>query len=397
MILHVDMDAFYASVELRDNPALVGQPVVVGGSPKGRGVVAAASYEARKFGVFSAMPAAHVLRLCPSAVFIKPRMEHYAAISKQIREIFFQFTSLVEPLSLDEAFLDVTGSEKLFGDGPTIGRQIQTAIADQLGLPASVGVAPNKFLAKLASDLEKPNGFVIVDPEKIQEFLDPLSITRVWGIGPQTAKKFRKFGVETIGQLRALPRDTLDRAFGLNSEHFWRLARGLDTRQVVPDRIAKTVSHETTFSNDIDDGEALSAWLLELTDQVGRRLRRHGIFGRTVQIKVRFAGFHTITRSKTMFAASQTTQQLFETANELLSLVRQADRRPVRLIGMGVSNLSSNQKIQQSLFDQQETQAANRVDAAADCIRDRFGSRAVNRASSMKHKIKYRTDPRVDE
>lgn len=397
MILHIDMDAFYAAVELRDDPRLVGKPVVVGGSPTGRGVVSAASYEARKYGIHSAMPAAQAVRLCPKAVFIKPRMDHYASISKQIREIFFRYTSLVEPLSLDEAFLDVTGCEKLFGDGPSIGKQIKRVIADELRLVASVGVAPNKYLAKVASDLDKPDGFVIVEPDQIESFLYPLAISRVWGVGPQTAKKFKSFGVETIGQLRNLPRDTLDRAFGLNSEHFWRLARGLDTRSVVPDRNAKTVSHETTFSADIDDDEALEAWLLELTDQVGRRLRRHGILGRTVQIKVRFSGFHTITRSKTLTAPNQTTHLLWETAKALLATVRSEDRRSVRLLGMGVSNLTTNEKKQQGLFDQDEQVKANRMDAAADLIRDRFGGSAVKRGSSLEHQVKYRSDPRVDD
>jgi DNA polymerase-4 len=394
MILHVDMDAFYASVELRDDPALIGKPVVVGGSPKGRGVIAAASYEARKYGIFSAMPASKAIRLCPSAIFIKPRMEHYASISKQIREIFFRFTSLVEPLSLDEAFLDVSGSEKLFGEGASIGRQVQAAISKELNLVASVGVAPNKFLAKVASDLDKPNGFVVVEPDRINEFLDPLAISRVWGVGPQTAKKFRSFGVEKIGQLRALPKDTLNRAFGLNADHFWRLARGLDTRPVVPDRVAKTVSHETTFRFDIENDECLEAWLLELTDQVGRRLRRHKIYGKTVQIKVRYGDFQTLTRSKTMALPSQTTHELWVTAQDMLTSVRSENQRGVRLLGMGVSNLSKNRKQQQLLFDQDETEKSNRMDETTDSIRDKFGSSALKRASSIEHNIKYRADPK---
>lgn len=397
MILHVDMDAFYAGVELRDDPSLLGKPVVVGGSPKGRGVIAAASYEARKFGIHSAMPASQAIRLCPNAIFIRPRMEHYAAVSKKIREIFFRFSSLVEPLSLDEAFIDVTGSERLFGDGPTIGRTIQKTISDELNLVASVGVAPNKYLAKVASDLDKPNGFVVVDPDDVDAFLSPLSIARVWGVGPQTAKKFKSFGVETIGQLRRLPRDTLNRAFGLNAEHFWRLARGLDTREVVPDRIAKTVSHETTFSTDIRDQTALLAWMLELTDQVGRRLRRHAIFGKTVQIKVRYSDFHTITRAKTLSVPTHTTRDLWAAAESMLKTVCEENDRPVRLLGMGVSNLTNNEKKQQSLFDQEEQLKSNRIDVTADSIRDRFGNKAVSRASSLEQKIKFRARPRPQE
>ncbi len=397
MILHVDMDAFYASVELRDHPEMIGKPVVVGGSPKGRGVVAAASYEARKFGVFSAMPASRAIQLCPNAVFIKPRMEHYANVSKQIREIFFRFTSLVEPLSLDEAFLDVSGSEKLFGDGPAIAAEIKRLIKSELGLTASAGVAPNKYLAKVASDLEKPDGLVVVPADGVLEFLDPLEISRVWGIGPKTAEKFAAIGVTTIGQLRDVSMKRLKGTFGINSEHFWRLSRGLDTREVVPDRIAKSVSHETTFSADIDDDEMLEAWLLELTEQVGRRLRRHGIYGKTIQLKLRYSNFETITRSRTICPASQSTEPLWQTARELLKTSRQMDRRSVRLLGMGVSNLSRNKKIQQSLFDQEETEKANRVDDAADLIRKKFGNASVKRGSSLAHGVQYRTDPRVED
>ncbi len=397
MILHVDMDAFYASIELRDRPELAGKPVVVGGSPHGRGVISAASYEARKFGIHSAMPASQAIRLCPSAVFIKPRMELYAQASKQIREIFFRFTSLVEPLALDEAFLDVGGSEKLFGDGPSIARQIKALIKSEIGINASAGVAPNKYLAKVASDLEKPDGLVVVDPNHIHEFLDPLEISRVWGIGPKTASKFKTFGVTTIGQLRQLSMSTLKNAFGINSEHFWRLARGLDTRSVVPDRIAKTVSHETTFSSDIHDDRALEAWLLELTDQVARRLRRHGIYGKTVQMKLRYANFDTITRAVTLAAPTQTTDTLWRAAKGLLQRARQDNQRPVRLLGMGVSNLTRNEKKQQDLFDQVEKIKANRVDAAADSIRDRFGNAAVKRGSSIAHQVRYRSDPRIDD
>lgn len=397
MILHVDMDAFYASVELRDQPELMGEPVVVGGSPKGRGVISAASYEARKFGLHSAMPASKAIRLCPDAIFIKPRMDYYAEISKQIREIFFRFTSLVEPLALDEAFLDVTGCERLFGDAPTIAAKIRQTIKEELRLPCSVGVAPNKFLAKVASDLEKPNGLVVVREEEIESFLDPLEISRVWGVGPQTAKKFHALGVQTIGQIRALRLNTLKRAFGLNSEHFFRLSRGQDTRPVVPDRIAKTVSHETTFRSDIDDDDTLRAWLLELTEQVGRRLRRHGIFGKTVQIKVRYWDFDTVTRAKTIATPSQATQVLWETAAELLMNLRQSNQTPVRLLGMGVSQLSREEKRQRTLFDGDEQTRDRQIDEAADSIRDRFGNSAVRRASSIEHRVKYKSDPRVNE
>ena len=383
MILHVDMDAFYAAIELRDNPSLAGKPVVVGGSPTGRGVIAAASYEARKFGLHSAMPGAQAIRLCPQAVFIKPQMEKYSAVSKQIREIFNRFTPVFEPLALDEAFLDVAGSEKLFGDAETIGRMIQSTIADELNLVASVGVAPNKFLAKLASDLEKPNGFVVVQQATVTEFLDPLAIERVWGIGPKTQKKFLRLGVQRIEQLRKLPLETLKELFGLNADHFWRLARGIDTRQVVPDRIAKAVGHESTFSQDINDDEILESWIWELSDQVGRRLRRNQIFGKTIRVKIRFHDFRTISRSKTISTRTSSTREIAETSLGLLQTVRAEQRDSIRLLGVSVGGLSSHAYQQQQLFDQEQDQRAKQIDSAADAIRDRFGSAAMKRGSTL--------------
>lgn len=387
MILHVDMDAFYAAIELRDDPSLAGKPVVVGGSPTGRGVIAAASYEARKFGLHSAMPGAQAIRLCPQAVFIKPQMEKYSAVSKQIREIFNRFTPVFEPLALDEAFLDVAGSEKLFGDAATIGRAIQSTIAEELKLDASVGVAPNKFLAKIASDLDKPNGFVVVQQADITEFLDQLDISRVWGVGPKTQQTFLRLGVQRIGQLRLLPMDTLKQLFGLNADHFWRLARGIDTRQVVPDRIAKAVGHESTFPQDIDNDEVLESWVWELADQVGRRLRRNQILGKTIRIKIRFHDFRTISRSKTVSAHTNTTRRIAETSLKLLQTVRSEQRDSIRLLGVSVGGLSSKPDQQQMLFDQEQDQRTKQIDSAADAIRDRFGNAAMKRGSTLnRHK-----------
>ena len=224
MILHIDMDAFYASVEERENPSLVGNPVIVGGTPEGRGVAAAANYEARKFGVHSAMASARAKRLCPHAVVIKPRLDFYASVSRQIRDIFEQFTPLVEPLSLDEAFLDATGSESIFGASAEIGRQIKQRIRAELRLVASVGVAPNKFLAKMASDLKKPDAFVVVEPGEIQAFLDPLPVGRLWGVGKVTGQVFERLAIRTIGQLRQISVETLNELFGASGEHYWRLA-----------------------------------------------------------------------------------------------------------------------------------------------------------------------------
>ena len=403
MILHIDMDAFYAAIELRDNPQLRGQPVVVGGSPKGRGVVSAASYEARKFGIHSAMSASQALRLCPNAVFIKPRMEHYATISKQIREIFFSYTSLVEPIAFDEAFLDVTGCERLFGDGLTIARKIKTQIKKETGLVASAGVAPNKFLAKVASDLEKPDGLTVVDPNQIQAFLDPLPIHRIWGIGKVTESKFSSLGVHTVADLRRLTVDSMKKQFGINSQHFWNLSRGIDSRGVVPDRHAKSISHETTFATDIRDVETLRAWVNELSDQVARRLRRHQILGKTVNLKIRFSDFKTITRASTLSQPSNSSRELSQLAAEILVNAISPDGSPrldqgLRLLGMGVSNLSRPaEKIQKLLFDQDNKDKHERFDRANDEIKDKFGVAAVQRASSIQHKIKHRNGPLLND
>ena len=394
MIIHIDMDAFYASVEIRDDPSLRGKPVVVGGSVSGRGVVAAASYEARKFGVYSAMSSKVALQKCPDLVFVKGRMEHYAAVSRQIRDIFFNYTSLVEPLSLDEAFLDVGGCERLFGDALTIASAIKKEIRDETNLIASAGVAPNKYLAKIASDFEKPDGLTYVDPNGIQEFLDPLPISRVWGIGPATEKKFTRLGVSNVQQLRSLSLERLQRELGINGDHFYKLSRGIDDRAVVPDRVAKSVSHEKTFPTDIFDQDVLLAWLLELTDQVGRRLRRHEIFGKTVKLKYRYDDFETLARSKTI-PATNTTQTLFETAAELINGIDRNPQRGVRLIGMGVANLVRQAPRQLSLFDQEDKDKQCRVDHLSDAIRDKFGNAKLHRGTNLEHDIRHRPDPRI--
>ena len=385
MILHADMDAFYASVEERDRPELVGKPVIVGGSAEKRGVVCAANYVARKYGVHSAMPAITAHRLCPQGVFLPPRIDYYAEISGQIRTIFERFTPLVEPLSLDEAFLDVTGSEHLFGPAVEIGRQIKEAIRQELRLVASVGVAPNKFLAKIASDLKKPDALVVVEPDNVHEFLDPLPVERLWGVGKQSSKVFQRLGIRTIGQLRQWPLGVLQSRFGSSGEYLWQLAHGIDDRSVVPEREAKSISHETTFEHDIADMEVLRAWLLDLTEQVGCRLRRHGLRGRTVQLKVRFADFSLITRSQTLPEPTDITYELWQAADELLCQRLPADHLSVRLIGMGVSGLDDSGQVQGLLFDQQDRQKQTRLDTVADQVKARFGAGAMRRGSSMRN------------
>ncbi len=378
MILHVDMDAYYASVEERDQPSLKGKPVVVGGSADRRGVVSAANYEARKYGVHSAMPMVTALRKCPQAVVMPTRMSHYAEISKQIREIFHRFTPVVEPLSLDEAFLDVDGCEGLFGPPPEIGRAIKAAILAETNLIASVGVAPNKFLAKVASDLDKPNGFVVVDPDRVLEFLEPLPISRLWGIGKVSEKALRTVGIQTVGQVRQLSPEVLTDKFGETGTRLWNLAHGIDKRRVVPDREAKSISHETTFAVDVGDKAVLRAWLLELTEQVGRRLRRSGLRAKTVNLKLRFSNFETISRARSVSDPTDATNRLWEVAAELLD--RATLDREVRLIGMGVSNITREHARQQSLFgdDKQD----NQLDSVADSIKAKFGSGAISRGTS---------------
>jgi DNA polymerase-4 len=383
MILHADMDAFYASVEERDRPELVGKPVIVGGLPEKRGVVSAANYVARRFGIHSAMPAVTAHRLCPQGIYLPPRIDYYAEVSAQIRDIFERFTPLVESLSLDEAFLDVTGSEHLFGPAVEIGRQIKQAIRQELRLVASVGVASNKFLAKIASDLKKPDALVVVEPDKVQEFLDPLPVERLWGVGKQSSKVFEKLGIRTIRQLRQCPLDVLQARFGSSGVHLWNLAHGQDDRPVVPEREAKSISHETTFEHDIADMKVLRAWLVDLSEQVGCRLRRHGLRSRTVQLKVRFADFSLITRSQTLPEPTDTTDELWRTADELLCQRLPAEHLPVRLLGMGVSCLDDTGLIQGMLFDQAERQKQSRLDAVADEIKDRFGAGAIRRGSGL--------------
>lgn len=383
MILHVDMDAFYASVEERDDPRLVGRPVIVGGTAEQRGVVAAANYVARQFGVHSAMASGEAKRRCPQAVVIRPRMDVYAAVSRQIRAIFERYTPLVEPLSLDEAFLDVTGSAHLFGGPEAVGRRIKTDIQSELRLIASVGVAPNKFLAKIASDLEKPDGFVVVSSDGAQAFLDPLPIGRLWGVGRATGETFARLGISTIGQLRTLSLATLEDLAGRVGSRLWNLAHGRDDRPVVPDREAKTISHETTFATDITDKQILRSWLLELTEQVARRLRRHSLFGKTVQIKVRAADFQTFTRARTLPTATDVTQELWHTAAELFDEFARGKRLSVRLLGMGVSGLAADAKTQQQLFGGEEHRRQGKLDTVADAIADRFGRGAIQRGARL--------------
>jgi DNA polymerase IV len=377
-ILHVDMDAFYASVEQRDRPELRGRPVIVGGPPEGRGVVSAASYEARAFGVHSAMPTRTAVRLCPAGVLLPPRMDHYASVARQLRELFLSFTALVEPLSLDEAFLDVRGSGRLFGPAPEIARLVKERVRAEVGLTASVGVAPNKFLAKLASDLGKPDGLLVIEPGQVRAVLDPLPVGRLWGVGARGEARLHSLGLRTIGQIAALPERVLADHFGEPGRHLWQLARGLDDRPVVPDAEAKSLSTETTFARDVGERGALRACLRGLVEELGRRLRRRGVRARTVDLKVRTSDFRTHTRARTLGEPTDVTVVLWDSAGELLARVPEG-WLPLRLLGMGASNLVADAAVQGDLFDGGRRERQRALDRTLDAIREQFGDDSIRR------------------
>jgi DNA polymerase-4 len=377
-IIHVDMDAFYASVEQRDRPDLRGKPVIVGGV-KGRGVVCAASYEARKFGVHSAMPISTARRLCPQGIFISVRMQHYAEISRQIRAIFLSFTPLVEPLSLDEAFLDVHGCEGLFGAAPEIARQIKNRIGAETGLVASVGVAPNKYLAKLASDVGKPDGFVVLPRGAVKEYLSPLPVSRIWGVGAKGEKRLHDMGIRTIGQIAALPEKALSDDLGEMGRHIWQLANGLDDRTVIPDREAKSVSTETTFAHDIGDRRILRVWLLDLVDHLATRLRHEAIWARTIDVKIRSSDFRTVTRSTTLAEATNLTNIIWKAATDLFERSLTSELMPVRLLGVGATKLTREPIAQGNLFEESLHPRLVALDETIDTIRAQFGAGSIQR------------------
>jgi DNA polymerase-4 len=293
------MDAFYASVEVKDNPSLKGKPVIVGGNRK-RGVVSSASYEARKFGVHSAQPIATAARLCPHGVFLPTRMSRYKEVSDLVFEIFHRFTPLVEPLSIDEAFLDVTGSTRLFGSPEKIAIDIKRMIVEEIGITASAGVGPSKFIAKIASDLNKPDGLTVVPYDQVREFLDPLPIGKLWGVGKATQKALSFLGVKTVEELSSLPADVLEKKFGKHGIHIHLLAKGIDNRDVVPEREVKSIGNEETYAEDILDMEVIKKEILALAVKVARRLRNEHVKGKTITLKVKYKDFVQITRSVTL-------------------------------------------------------------------------------------------------
>ncbi len=378
-ILHVDMDAFFASVEQRDNPELAGQPVVVGGSGA-RGVVAAASYEVRRFGVHSAMPMREALARCPQAVVVRPRMKRYREVSQQVFAIFEAYTDLVQGLSLDEAFLDVTGSLGLFGGAQAIARQIKQRIRAETGLTASVGVSHNKLLAKLASEMDKPDGLTVIRPEDVEAILDPLPVGRLYGIGSKTAARLESQGLFTLGQLRRAPDSVLWPLFRRETRRIRERAAGIDDRPVVADSAEKQISSEETFDQDIRDHEELYRRLLQLADRTAARLRARRLKAGQVVVKIRRRDFQTYTRQKSFSPPTQETKLIAGVAAELLR--RWFDEQPrvaVRLLGVGVGDLSPAQQL--DLFAAREARGAGRLDEAVDRIRGKYGEAALRRGS----------------
>ncbi len=384
VILHVDMDAFFAAVEQHDHPELRGRPVVVGSAPNQRGVVSAASYEARKYGIHSAMPSGEAGRRCPHAVFRPVNMKRYQEVSRRIFILFERFSPLVEPLSVDEAFLDVTGARNLFGTGPEIARQIKDTIRRETGLTASVGVAPNMFLAKLASDLEKPDGLTITPrtgPE-IALFLAPMPIERIWGVGKVTRDLLQRAGIYLIGDLQVIPRSRLEELTGRHgAQHLQRLAHGEDARELDLVQVEKSISREHTFSRDCNRREQMLEVLLELVDRVGSQLRKNGKYARTTRIKLRWSDFQTITRQKKIEPACCDDFQLRREAHCLFAALELS--APVRLIGFGVSDLADSASEQLTLFGPppEARHKREKLSRIVDAIRDKYGDDSIGRSS----------------
>ena len=388
--LHVDMDAFFASVEQRDHPELRGKPVVVGSPPDQRGVVAAASYEARKYGIHSAMPSRIAQQKCPHAIFVSHNMGNYKEASRQIMRIFESYTPHVQPLSIDEAFLDVTGSRRLFGDGKTMAEKIRRDILKQTQLTASVGVAPNMFLAKIASDQNKPDGITPVpfDQKGIEAFLAPLPIGRMWGVGKVTQKKLLSLGIPTIGKLQTFDLQRLEKTLGSRAAQlFSRLAHGIDERGIAGEVDEKSISNEITFKKDATDREQIEAVYKRLIDKVGGRLRKAGFFTTTVHLKIRWNDFSTITRQTRLSIPACDDTTLREVGMELLN--EHLRHRPVRLIGFGTSGLTETDQpktLQMNLFDMPDTtehEKRSRLSRAADSIKEKYGNQSLKRGSDL--------------
>jgi len=389
-ILHVDMDAFYAAIEQRDRPELKGKPVIVGADPKGgrgRGVVATASYEARAFGVSSAMPISQAWKRCPHGVYLHPAMDKYAAVSREVMEVLGRFSDCVEPVSIDEAFLDVTGSRRVFGDGETVAARLKAAVRKDTGLTASVGVATSKLVAKVASDMRKPDGLVVVPAGTEAAFLAPLPIRRLWGVGPKTEEELARLGVHTIGALAALAPERLERKLGTHGHDLTRLARGEDDRPVIADHgEAKSMGQEHTFDQDVADRARLRETLLDLSDAVARRLRSHGLRARTITLKYRDEAFRTLTRAETVAEPTDAGDVLFRVTWRLFESVH--GERRVRLLGIYASGFGAGAQL--DLF----ARPGNAADQVRDAVDRRFGEGTLTRASLIVYPERRHTPDR---
>lgn len=376
-ILHIDMDAYFASVEQRDQPAYRNKPVIIGGI-SGRGVVSTASYEARTYGIRSAMPMSEARRRCPEGIFLTPNMDKYAHVSDQIRHIFEAFSPLVEPLSMDEAFLDVTGMEYLYTDATDIARQIKARIKKELNLTASAGVATNKFLAKLASDLQKPDGLVTIRPGEEIALLASMPVTKLWGVGRATANLLKKLQIETIEDFRRADIKMLEHHLGIGAIELYNLAWGRDNRPVIPDREAKSIGNENTFEMDLRSLDEIKGVLLALSQKLGWRLRKAGLWGRTITVKVRFPSFRTITRSITLPSAISLDEKIYQLSCEILQKIPLHEG--VRLLGITVSKLSQGSG-QLSLFDEdkERDERQEKITAVMDKLKDKFGETIIAR------------------
>ncbi|MBL7225181.1 MAG: DNA polymerase IV [Desulfobacteraceae bacterium] len=380
-IIHLDMDAFYPAVEALDKPELKGKPVIVGGA-KERGVVSSASYEARRFGVHSAQPIATAIRLCPDGVFMPVRMSRYKEVSRQVFEIFHCFTPLVEPLSIDEAFLDLTGAERLMGQTEVIAKKIKETVLKKTGLTVSAGVASSKFVAKIASDIDKPDGLTVVPPNRVREFLDPLPVKKMWGVGKVTQQALARLNVKTFKDLRQIPVEILEKNFGKHGAAMHLLSMGIDERDVEPEREPKSIGHEQTFMKDILNPDQAKKEILSLANRVALRMRREEVRGSTVSLKVKYSDFTQITRAATLPEPTDDSMEIYATSCRLLKKTA-VGKRPVRLLGISLSQLSSLAGEKQLfLFDQDKGyQKRKNLNTALDSICDKFGEKSIRPAT----------------
>lgn len=383
-IAHLDMDAFFAAVEQRDNPALKGRPVVVGADPKagrGRGVVSTCSYEARRYGIHSTMPISAAYRNCPGAVFLPVDMRKYSKVSREMFELLYDFTPDIEPLSIDEAFLDITGSTRLFGPPLETGAKIKERIKKDLRLTATIGIAPNKMAAKIASAHAKPDGLLEITVENLLPFLRPLPVAKMFGVGEQTQKILITMGIQTIGDLAQIPAASLCERLGVRGQYLWDLANGHDDRIVVPEEEVKSVSHEHTFEEDTGDREQMDSALSVLCEKVSRRLRSDGLKGKTVTLKLRSSDFKTITRDRTLPERTNFFDVIYKTVKSLFD-ASYAPRKKYRLIGVRVSNFRQPY-VRDSLFGDSDSAKTENIHKAVDMIKDRFGEKGIIRGRSF--------------